>query len=83
MPATAYHPKVYKVPPDFTPPPPLDPAATAVELANSRIEMDMHFAYTMANKALATAILDCVGESNTAALKGAFHSRPLHFVTPI
>ncbi len=50
-----------------------------MELANWRLEMDMHFAYTMAKKALATAILDSVGESNKAALKVAFHPRPLHF----
>ncbi len=45
-----------------------------MELVNWRLEMEMHFAYTMANKALATAILDSVGESN---------NRPLHFLTPI
>jgi hypothetical protein len=54
-----------------------------VELVNWRLEMDMHFAYAMANKALATAILDSVGESNKAALKVAFHPRLLHFLTPI
>jgi hypothetical protein len=69
--------------PDFTPPAVLDPAATPVELVNWRLEMDTHFAYTMANKALATAILDSVGASNKAALKVAFHPRPLHFLTPI
>jgi hypothetical protein len=37
----------------------------------------------MANKALATTILDSVGESNMVALKVAFHPRPLHFLTPI
>ncbi len=54
-----------------------------MELANWCLEMDMHFAYTMANKALATAILDSVGESNKAALKVAFHPRPLQFLTPL
>ena len=82
-PATPGHPAVYKARPDFTPPADLDAAATAVELATWRLEMEMHFAYTMANKALATAILDSVGESNKAALKVAFHPRPLHFLTPI
>ncbi len=60
-PATPGHPAVYKAPPAALD---LDPAATTVELANWRLEMDMHFAYIMANKALATAILDSVGESN-------------------
>jgi hypothetical protein len=53
-----------------------------VELATWRLEMDMHFDYTMATKALATAILDSVGASNQAALKVAFHPKPLHFLTP-
>ena len=83
-PATPGHPAVYRARPDFTPPVALDPAATPVELVNWRLEMDMHFAYTMANKALVTAILDSVGASiNKAALKVAFHPRPLHFLTPI
>ncbi len=82
-PAAAGNPAVYKARPDFTPPAALDPAATAVESANWRLEMDMHFEYTMANKALATAILDSVGESNKAALKVAFHPHPLHFLTPL
>jgi hypothetical protein len=81
-PATAGHPAVYKDRPDFTPPAALDPAATPVELATWRLEMDMHFDYTMASKALATAILDSVGASNQAALKVAFHPKPLHFLTP-
>jgi hypothetical protein len=53
-----------------------------VELANWRLEMDMHFAYTMVDKALATAILDSVGASNKAALKVAFNSKPPYFLTP-
>jgi hypothetical protein len=64
------------------PPAALDPAATPVELATWRLEMDMHFDYTMASKALATAILDSVGASNQAALKVSFHPTPLHFLTP-
>jgi hypothetical protein len=43
--------------------------------------MDMHFDYTMASKALATAKLDSVGASNQAALKVTFHPTPLHFLT--
>jgi hypothetical protein len=70
-----------KARPDFTPPAALDPAATAVEMADGRLEMDMHFDYSMASKALATAILDSVGASNQAALKVAFHPKPLHFLT--
>ena len=82
-PAAPGHPAVYKARPDFTPPVALNPAATPVELVNWRLEMDMHFAYAMANKALATAILDSVGESNKAALKVAYHPRLLHFLTPL
>jgi hypothetical protein len=33
----------YRARPDFDPPASLDPAATTVELANWRLEMDMHF----------------------------------------
>jgi hypothetical protein len=51
-------------------------------LTTWRLEMDMHFDYTMASKALATAILDSVGASNQAALKVAFHPKPLYFLTP-
>jgi hypothetical protein len=82
-PAATGIPAAYKARPDFTPPAALDSAATAVELVNWRLEMDMHFAYTMANKALATAVLDSVGESNKAALKVAFHPHPLHFLTSL
>jgi hypothetical protein len=35
----------YRAQPDFDPPAALDPAATAVELTNWKLEMDMHFAY--------------------------------------
>ena len=51
-PATAI---VYKVRPDYTPPAALDPAATAVDLANWRLEMQMHFAYTKAQSAIDTS----------------------------
>ena len=73
---------VYKARPDFTPPAALDPAASPVDLATWRLEMDMHFAYALASKALATAILDSLGASNQAALKVAYHPRLLHFLTP-
>jgi hypothetical protein len=78
--AAASQAAAYRARPDFTPPAALDPAATSVELVNWRLEMNMHFAYAMANKALATAILDSVGEFNKAALKVAFHPRLLHFL---
>ncbi len=50
------HPPQYRARPDFDPPATLDPVATAVDLANWRLEMDMHFAYTMAQNALALAL---------------------------
>ena len=62
------HPPQYRARPDFDPPAALDPAATAVDLANWRLEMDMHFAYTMAQNALALALLDSVGAANKASL---------------
>jgi hypothetical protein len=80
--ATPGHPAVHKDRPDFSPPAALPATATPVELTTWRLEMDMHFDYTMASKALATAILDSVGASNQAALKVAFHPKPLHFLTP-
>ena len=73
------HPPQYRARPDFDPPAALDPAATAVDLANWRLEMDMHFAYTMAQNALALALLDSVGAANKASLKAEYHSTPLHF----
>jgi hypothetical protein len=73
-PITAGHPAVYKARPDFTPPAALDPAATPVELTNWRVEMDMHF--------VELAILDSVEASKQAVLKVAFHSKPIHFLTP-
>jgi hypothetical protein len=73
----------YMARPDFNPPAALDPAATTVELANwcLEIEMGMHFAYTLAQNALALvlALLDSVGAANKASLKVEFHSTPLHF----
>jgi hypothetical protein len=72
---------VYRARPDFDPPAALDPAATAVDLANWRLEMQMHFAYTTAQATLANAILESVGLANQAALKVAHHSTPLHFLS--
>jgi hypothetical protein len=76
------HPSQYRARPDFDPPVALDPAATPVELANWRLEMDMHFAYTLAQNALSLALLDSVGPANKASLKVEFHPVPLHFLTP-
>jgi hypothetical protein len=76
------HPPQYRARPDFDPPVALDPAATPVELANWRLEMDMHFAYTLAQNALSLALLDSVGPANKASLKVEFHPLPLHFLTP-
>jgi hypothetical protein len=73
----------YRARPDCSAPAALDPTATAVELANWRLEMQMHFAYTTAQSALATAILDSVGLANQAALKVAHHPTPLHFLSAL
>ena len=51
----------YRARPDFDPPAALDAAATAVDLANWKLEMDMHFAYTLAQNALSLALLASVG----------------------
>jgi hypothetical protein len=42
----------YRARPDFDPPAALDPAATAVKLSSWKLEMDMHFAYTLPQNAL-------------------------------
>jgi hypothetical protein len=47
----------YRARPDFDPPVSLDPAATAVELANWKLEMDMYFAYTLAQNRLSLALM--------------------------
>jgi hypothetical protein len=73
----------YRARSDFDPPAALDPQATTVELAQWRLEMDMHFAYTLAQNALALALLDSVGPANQASLKVQFHPTPLHFLTPL
>ncbi len=76
------HPPAYRPRPDFDPPVALDPAATAVELANWKLEMDMHFAYTLALNSLSLALLASVGPVNTTLLKVAYTPTPLHFLTP-
>jgi hypothetical protein len=74
---------VYRDRPDYSAPAALAPTATAVELVNWRLEMQMHFAYTAAQSALATAILDSVGLANQAALKVAHHPTLPHFLSPL
>jgi hypothetical protein len=74
---------VYRTRPDYSAPAALDPQATPVDLANWRLEMQMHFAYTTAQSVLATAILDSVGLANHAALKVAHHPTPLHSLSPL
>ena len=76
------HPPAYRPRPDYDPPVALDPAATAVELANWKLEMDMHFAYTLALNSLSLALLASVGPVNTTLLKVAYTPTPLHFLTP-
>jgi hypothetical protein len=76
------HPPAYRPRPDYDPPVALDPAATAVELANWKLEMDMHFAYTLALNSLSSALLASVGPVNTTLLKVAYTPTPLHFLTP-
>jgi hypothetical protein len=74
----------YKARPDFDPPPALYPAATAVELANWKLEMDMHFAYTLAQTTLSLALMASVGPGpvNKNLLKVEYTPTPLHFLTP-
>ena len=76
------HPPAYRPRPDYDPPVAHDPAATAVELANWKLEMDMHFAYTLALNSLSLALLASVGPVNTTLLKVAYTPTPLHFLTP-
>jgi hypothetical protein len=66
----------YRTRPDFDPPATLDPAATAVELSAWKLEMDMHFAYTLTQNALSLALMD------KTLLKVEFTPTPLHFLTP-
>ena len=72
----------YRARPDFDPPVALDPAATAVELANWKLEMDMHFAYTLAQNTLSLALMASVGPVNKTLLKVEYTPTPLHFLTP-
>jgi hypothetical protein len=76
------HPPAYRPRPDYDPPAALDPAATAVELANWKLEMDMHFAYTLAQNTLALALMASVGPVNKTLLKVEYTPTPLHFLTP-
>jgi hypothetical protein len=68
--------------PDYDPPAALAPTATAVELSAWKLEMDLHFAYTLAQNALTLALMDSVGPVNKTLLKVAFNPTPLHFLTP-
>jgi hypothetical protein len=65
---------------DYSAPVALDPTATAVELANWRLEMQMNFAYTTAQSALATAILDSVGQPGRAQSGAPSHAFTFSFV---
>ena len=70
----------YRTRPDFDPPAALDPAATAVELANWKLEMDMHFAYTLAQNTLSLALLASVGPVN---IHDSFKSRVYSYPSPL
>ncbi len=72
----------YRARPDFDPPAALDLATTAVELSSWKLEMDMHFAYTLAQNALSLALPDSVGPVNKTLLKVEYTPTPLHFLTP-
>jgi hypothetical protein len=77
------HPPQYQPRPDYNPPAAIDKAATAVELSEWKMEMDMHFAYTLAQNMLSEALLASVGPVNKTLLKVKFHpTTPLHFLTP-
>ncbi len=76
------HPPAYRPRPDYDPPVALDPAATAVELFNWKLEMDMHFAYPLAQNTLALALMASVGPVNKTILKVEYTPTPLHFLTP-
>jgi hypothetical protein len=76
------HPPAYRARPDYDPPAAIDKAPTAVELSAWKLEMDMHFAYTLAQNTLSDALLASVGPVNQNLLKVEFHTTPLHFLTP-
>jgi hypothetical protein len=71
----------YRPRPDYDPPATIDKAATAVELSEWKMEMDMYFAYTLALSTLSDALLASVGPVNKTILKVEFHPTPLHFLT--
>ena len=54
----------YRPRPDYDPPAAIDKAATAVELSEWKMEMDMHFAYKLAQNTLSDALLASVGPVN-------------------
>jgi hypothetical protein len=72
----------YRARPEFDPPTALDPDATAIELANWKLEMDMHFEYTLVQNTLSLELLASVRPVNTNLLKVAYTPTPLHFLTP-
>ncbi len=65
--ARTYAPQ-YRPRPDYDPPA-IDKAATAVELSEWKMEMDMHFAYTLAQNTLSDALLASAGPVNKTILK--------------
>ncbi len=64
------------------PPPPLDPAATAVEIMLYKQATDRHQAYNVASTCLSTALVDSVGESNKTYLKTVFAGVALYALLP-
>ncbi len=64
---------------DYDPPAAIDKAATAVKLSAWKMEMGMHFAYTLALNTLSDALLASVGPVNKTILKVEFHPTSLHF----
>ncbi len=68
--------------PDYDPHAAIDKANTAVELLEWKMEMDMHFVYTLAQNTLSKALLASVGPLNKTLLKVDFHPTPLHFLNP-
>jgi hypothetical protein len=69
----------YRARPDFDPPADLDPQATTAEMATWRLEMDMHFAYNLAQNASALALLDKWDQPTKRHLKCSFILRPCIF----
>jgi hypothetical protein len=75
-------PSAYRPKPDYDPPAAIDKAATAVELFAWKMEMDMHFAYTLAQNTLSDALLASARPVNKTLLKVEFQPTPLHFLNP-